>query len=298
MNESRSSLYSLLTGLAGGAAAWTGIEIILWQTSAFPDMRVLTLSLGAAAGMMLGAIVPMAEGLRQNQPRKVITAVIIGSITGLIFGALGMAAGQLILSILVDTAAITGAGLASYGAAFARIPGWIILGTAVGGASGLRSRSLRRMAAGALGGFLGGLIGGAAAELLSGLSEGIYGRAVGMLCWGTAVAYLADRMESRRGRGRLTVLTGPLKGRSFPVNQKKMKISRSKSADLTIPGDGGNAAYRGDAALVRMKNGTVILEAGEAVEVEINGEKAGAAELRYDDVIKVDGVTLIYEAKR
>ncbi len=300
MNESRSSLYSLLTGLAGGMAAWTGIEIILWQAPAFPDLRILTLSLGAVAGLLLGAVAPMSEGLRQNQPRKVITGIAVGSITGLLFGALGMAAGQLILSMLADSAAITGAGLASYGAAFARIPGWIILGTAVGAASGIRSRSPGRIAAGAAGGFLGGLIGGIAAELLTGITEGIYGRGVGMLLWGTAVAFLADRMESRRARGRLTVLTGPLKGRSFPVNQNKLRIARSVSADLTIPGDPADAESTlvGDAALVRLKKGTVVLEPSKKAKVEINGEKAGTTELRYDDIVKIDGVTLIYEAKR
>lgn len=296
MNESRSSLYSLLTGLAGGAAAWAGIEIILWQAPAFPDVRVLTLSLGATAGLLLGAVAPMAEGLRQNQPRKIISGIIVGSLTGILFGALGMAAGQLILSLMAGTAAISEA-------AFARIPGWVILGTAVGGASGLRSRSLRRIAAGATGGFIGGLIGGAAAELLTGMTSGIYGRASGMLLWGTAVAFLADRMESRRARGRLTVLTGPLKGRSFPVNQKNFTIARSGSADLTLLEDPGaaattEAAATGAAALVRLKKGTVILESSENVKVEINGEKTEATELRYDDVIKVDGVTLIYEAKR
>lgn len=300
MNESRSSLYSVLTGLAGGMAAWTGIEIVLWQAPAFPDMRILTLSLGAVAGFLLGAVAPMAEGLRQNQPRKVVSGIIVGSLTGIVFGALGMAVGQLILSVLANSAAITGAGLASYGAAYARIPGWIILGTAVGASSGLRSRSPGRIAAGAAGGFIGGLIGGVAAELLSGITAGFYGRAAGMMLWGTAVAFLADRMESRRARGRLTVLTGPLKGRSFPVNQKKLRIARASSADLTIPGNPGDdgATVVGDAALVRLKNGTVILEPSAKTEVKINGEKAGTTELRYDDVVKVDGVTMIYEAKR
>jgi len=290
MTEARSSLYSLLTGLAGGAAAWSGVEIILRQTAAFPDLRILTLSLGAAAGLLLGAIAPMAEGLRQNQPGKLRSAVLTGSLIGLIFGALGMAAGQLLMASLADVPWMRSSSLA-------RIPGWIILGTAVGSASGLRSGSLRRISGGALGGFIGGTIGGIAAELLSSLSDGIYGRAAGMMLWGTAVAFLADRMERRRGRGRLTVLTGDLKGRSFPVNQKKMKISHSKSADLTIPGAADDSGNKQPEVLVRLKNGTVILEPGEHTEVKLNGEKAGITELRYDDVIKVDGVTMIYEAK-
>jgi len=291
MTEARSSLYSLLTGLAGGAAAWTGVEIILRQTAVFPDLRILTLSLGAAAGLLLGAIAPLAEGLRQNQPGKLGGAVLTGSLVGLIFGALGMAAGQLIMASLADAPWMRSPSPA-------RIPGWIILGTAVGSASGLRSGSLRRISGGALGGFIGGTIGGFAAEFLSSRIDGFYGRAAGMMLWGTAVAFLADRMESRRGRGRLTVLTGDLKGRSFPVNQKKMKISHSKSADLTIPGDAAVPVKKEPDALLRMKNGTVILEPGENTEVKLNGEKAGITELRYDDVIKVDGVTMIYEAKR
>jgi len=291
MTEARSSLYSLLTGLAGGAAAWTGVELILRQTPAFPDLRILTLSLGAAAGLLLGAIAPLAEGLRQKQPGKLRGAVFTGSLVGLIFGALGMAAGQLLMTSLADAPWMRSPSLA-------RIPGWIILGCAVGSASGLRSGSLRRISGGVLGGFIGGTIGGIAAEFLSSLTSGFYGRAAGMMLWGTAVAFLADRMESRRSRGRLTVLTGDLKGRSFPVNQKKMKISRSRSADLTIPGDADVPAAKEPDALVRLKNGTVILEPGENTEVQLNGEKAGVTELRYDDVIRVDGVTMIYEAER
>jgi len=291
MTESRSSLYSLLTGLSGAAAAWAGVEIILWQTGIFPDLRLLTLSLGAVSGVLLGAIVPMAEGLRQNQPGKIRGSVIIGSLLGLVFGILGMAAGQLIFASVAVSPLLNAS-------AWARIPGWIILGTAVGSASGLRSRSIHRVLGGALGGFIGGTIGGIASELLSGLIGGFYGRAAGMLLWGTAVGFLADKMERMRGKGRLTVLNGELKGRSFPVNQKKMKISHSKSADLTIPGTGEGTVIEDAAALVHLKNGTVILEPGKAAKVEINGENAEKTELRYDDIVKVDGVTLIYEAKR
>ena len=290
MNESRSSLYSILTGIAGAAAAWSGIEIILWQTPAFPDMRILTLSLGAVAGLLLGAVVPLAEGLRQNQPHKLPGALLSGSLMGLVFGALGMGVGQLIMASLADFASIP-----PY---WARIPGWIILGTAVGSASGLRSGSLRRMAGGALGGFIGAALGGVAAELVSGMIDGFIGRLAGLLIWGTGIAFFADRMESRRGRGRLTVLNGNLKGRSFPVNQKKLKVSHSKSADLTIPGGAEGSGEKTVSALVKLKKGRVILEPGENTVVELNGEKAGVTELRYDDVIKVDGVTMIYEARR
>ena len=295
MTESRSSVYSLITGLAGGAAVWTGVEILLWNSASFPDLRTLSLSLGGVAGLLLGAVVPTAEGLRQNQPRKVRSAILVGALTGLVFGALGMAAGQLLLSYIAGTAAMTGSRLVSYGAALARIPGWMILGMAVGGASGIRSRSIRRVAAGALGGLAGGLIGGLAAEALSALTSSLYGRLAGMLLWGAAVAVLADGMERRRARGRLTVLNGPLKGRSFPVNQNRLMIAHSGSADLTIPGDSkGNA----DRAVVIFKRGAVMLRPSDDTVLEVNGVKSGVTELRYDDVIKIGETTMIYEAKR
>ena len=256
---------------------------------------MLSLSLGGLAGLLLGAVVPTAEGLRQNQPRKVLTAVVVGACTGLVFGALGMAAGQLILSVIAGTAAMTGSHLVSYGVALARIPGWMILGMAVGSASGIRSRSIRRVAAGALGGLAGGLAGGIAAEVLSGLTSSLYGRAAGMRLWGAAVAVLADGMERRRARGRLTVLNGPLKGRSFPVNQNRLLIGYSPMSDLTIPGD---STGRGESALVKLKRGTVMLHPSENTVLEVNGAKSGVTELRYDDVIKIGGTTMIYEAKR
>jgi|GEM_PF-1661549 len=298
MRESRASLYSLLCGVAGGAAAWAGVEIVLWRSADFPDLRILTLALGAAAGLLLGAVVPLTEGLRQDQPRKVRTAILLGSALGLVFGALGMLAGQVMLSWTAGTAAISGAPLASRGAAMARIPGWAILGAAVGSASGIRSRSFGRIAAGAFGGLIGGLAGGLVSELVSLAIPRFGGRAVGMALWGVLVAVTADFMDRRRSRGRLTVLTGPLKGRSFPVNQRRLTIVRGRQGDLTLPGDSESAVDSGRSATVRLRKGTVVLEPDESADVAVNGERGGSRELRYDDVIRVDGVTMIYEAKK
>lgn len=297
MKESRASVYPVLTGLAGGAAAWAGVEIILHFSSSFPDLRILTLALGAVSGLLLGAVAPTAEGLRQAQPRKVMTAIAVGVIFGGIAGSLGMAAGQSLLAILAGNAAVTGAGLAARGAAMARIPGWIITGTAVGAVTGIRSRSLRRVIAGAVGGFFGGLLGGIASEALTGATSRYYGRGAGMVLWGIAVAFLADRMEARRARGRLTVLSGPLKGRSYPVNQKTMSIAGSPRAHLTIPGDSTGDVI-GKGAKVLLKQGTVVLEAREGTDVKVNGEVSSKTVLRYDDVVKVGNLTMIYEAKR
>lgn len=290
MNESRASLYSLLTGLAGGALAWTGVEFILWNAPRFSDIRALSLTLGAVAGFLLGAVAPTAEGMRQGLPGKAVAAAAIGAVLGAVFGALGMALGQLILSIAAESAAIGGAPLAEKGAALARIPGWIVLGIAVGAASGMRSLSLRRIIAGAFGGFIGGFIGGVVAEVLTATTARFYGRAGGMLLWGLAVAFLADRMESRRARGRLTVLNGPLKGRSFPVNQRNMTVAFS-SGEATKVGTP-------ETAKVSLKGGTVAICPKNGATVVVNGESTNATELRYDDVVKVGGTTLIYEAKR
>ena len=228
--------------------------------------------------------------MRQGMPGKAAAAAGIGAALGAVFGAVGMALGQLILSLAAESAAIGGLPLAERGAALARIPGWIVLGTAVGAASGMRSLSLRRISAGAFGGFIGGLIGGIAAEALTALTVRFFGRAAGLLLWGLAVAYLADRMESRRARGRLTVLTGPLKGRSFPVNQRNM----------TVAFGSGNAERNGasDEARVSLKGGTVAISPKAGATVVVNGEAAERTELRYDDVVKVGETTLIYEAKR
>ena len=223
------------------------------------------------------------------------SAILVGALTGLVFGALGMAAGQLLLSYIAGTAAMTGSRLVSYGAALARIPGWMIFGMAVGSASGIRSRSIRRVAAGALGGLAGGLIGGVAAEVLSALTSSLYGRLAGMLLWGAAVAVLADGMERRRARGRLTVLNGPLKGRSFPVNQNRLMIPIQVRRISPYPAIRRSNA---DKAVVILKRGAVMLRPSDDTVLEVNGVKSGVTELRYDDVIKNGETTMIYEAKR
>ncbi len=292
MNESRSAWYSVITGLAGGLAAWAGVEIILAFSTSFPDLRLLTLSLGAVAGFLLGAIAPAAEGLRQAQKRKVWLGIGIGALSGALGGALGMALGQTILTAIADAAALSGSGLTSWGASLARIPGWTIMGLAVGAATGIRSKSMRRVLLGMAGGFLGGLLGGIAAELLTRISVRSVGRVVGLAFWGVAVAYIADRLDSRSARGRITVLTGPLKGRSFPVNQKRFLISDAAKADLTLAQTGV------DSATLVMDKGAVRLEPASGTTVKVNDSAAGVTELRYDDVIKLGETTLLYEARR
>lgn len=295
MKESRSSIYSLLTGLAGGALAWCGTEWLLYMAPHFPDFRIFSALLGGISGLLLGAVAPTAEGLRQSQKQKIVASVVVGACIGALAGAGGMLLGQLLMALIADS--MTGGALTGWSGALARIPGWTIMGMAVGSASGIRSRSGRRIVAGLFGGLIGGLIGGAASEALSVLVGGYFGRAVGMILWGGSVAYLADLMEARRARGRLTVLSGPLKGRSFPVNQHHMTIASDRKADLTIPGTGEAEAASG-VTQVNLKKGTVVLEAPAGEKVEVNGEQADKTELRYDDIIKVGGVTVIYEAGR
>ncbi len=294
MKESRSTLYPVLTGLAGGALAWCGSEWLLRISGSFPDLRTFSIVFGGAAGLLLGAIAPTAEGFRQAQKHKVINSVIVGSIIGAVAGSLGMLVGQVLMALIVDT---TGSGAGNWNGALSRIPGWVIMGMAIGAASGIRSGSLRRIGAGLVGGGLGGLLGGAIAESAGAFSGGLPGRAAGMIIWGIAVAWLADVMEARRSSGRLTVLSGPLKGRSFPVNQHNMTIAVGRKDDLTIPGDASDSAESGVTRL-SLRKGTVVLQAADGESLQVNGENTEKTELRYDDVIKVGGTTVIYEVRR
>jgi hypothetical protein len=41
-----------------------------------------------------------------------------------------------------------------------------------------------------------------------------------------------------------------------------------------------------------------MLHPSDNTVLEVNGAKSGVTELRYDDVIKIGGTTMIYEAKR
>ena len=290
MTRTKPFVYPLLTGIAGGGLAWCGTEWILHYSGSLGDFRTFSLVLGALAGLLLGLIAPAAEGLRQHQKNKLRDSVIVGGIIGAVAGAGGMLLGQFLMGLLSHSMG----GLTGWSGTLARMPGWVIMGMAVGAASGIRSGSFRRIGAALAGGLIGGLAGGAAAELLGRWSGSFVGRGVGMILWGALVALLADLMEARRARGYLTVLSGPLKGRTFPVNQNRMTIAGGGRADLTIPGTSGTEDF--GVTRVSVKNGTVLIEAPEAGGVKVNGETVDRTELRYDDVIRVGGATIIYEA--
>ena len=292
MTGPKALAYPLLTGVAGGGLAWCGTEWVLHFSESLGDFRIFSLVLGALAGLLLGLIAPAAEGLRQHQKGKLRESVIVGGIVGALAGAGGMLLGQFLTGLLSHS--LSGNLLTGWSGMLARMPGWAIMGLAIGAASGIRSRSFRRIAAGLAGGLIGGLVGGAVAELLGRWTGSFAGRGAGMILWGALVALLADLMEARRARGYLTVLSGPLKGRTFPVNQNRMTIAAGGRADLTIPGKSGETDI--GVTRVNVKNGTVLIEASETGEVKVNGEPVDRTELRYDDVIRVGGATIIYEA--
>ena len=291
-------LVPVLTGFAGGLLAWSGGELVLYLSPVFGNLRTLLLVLGAVTGFLLGAIVPLTEGLRQRNTYKIISSFFAGSLTGALFGAFGMVTGQLILTELLNNSSLAFSEPGRMVYFLLIVPGWAVLGGVIGASAGIRAMSLRRIFYGFLGGLTGGIIGGFFTAVFPDLINPYYGRLTGFLIWGIAVAVLSDLFDIKQSSGRLIILNGPDKGITYNINKNKMTLSDSKRADITISGETEDQteAHSGYAR-VYVKKGTVFFEPENQNLVQINGHASETAKLRHHDVIRIGGTTLLYEAE-
>ena len=136
-----------------------------------------------------------------------------------------------------------------------RAIGWAVLGVFVGAGEGVRAASLKKIAVGVLGGLVGGLVGGFALEYAALLFPQLaYPRLLGFLILGLAIGVFYGLVERGLSFGVLRLLTGPLKGKEFLLNQRRMNIGQrplqpdrpARLPDGGPPGPDPHPARRGE----------------------------------------------------
>jgi hypothetical protein len=275
-------------GILAGAAAWPLMELVLSFQSLFPGYFIFSIVQGALFGLVLGLFFGSGEGLTSRNGKKLGHGLASGAAVGVIGGVVGFLFGQGVLFFILDKTS-------NYLAVpVARGIGWALLGLFVGAVDGIRVRSLRKTAIGALGGIIGGAVGGAAIELIRlHFSELLMIRAVGFILFGLLVGIGYAVAERSFSFGILHVLNGPQRGREYSLSQSSFFVGTSSSNDISAEGyhdiEPRHIRFYSKGKELYIKD--ISGKAGTKVNEEpLRGERL----LKYEDVIQVGSLKICY----
>jgi len=285
----------LALGVLAGVGLWPIAEAILYRQGSFPSYLAFLAALGAVVGALMGAAFGAAEGITSRVRERLPAGIVLGAVIGLLGGAIGVLAGQAALWL------IGGLFIRGYRdfqwvvLPISRAVGWAVLGMFVGAGEGLRSLSVKKVVVGVLGGLVGGLAGGFVLEYLRLLVPGLaVARLAGLVVLGAAIAAFYGIIEHGMSFGVLRVLTGELKGKEFLLNQRRLRIGRSRRAEIALRSYEELADVQ---AQVVIRKGEPVLENLQpSLPVQVNERRISERALKFGDVIRIGPAKIYYRA--
>ncbi len=286
-------LIMLALGILAGICVWPLAELVLYFQAGFPSYLVFLPALGAIVGAVMGAFFGAAEGITSRITDRLAGGMALGAVVGLAGGALGALAGQAVLWVTGNLFLRSYRSFQLVVLPVSRAVGWAVLGVFVGAVEGVRAGSAKKVAVGVLGGLVGGLVGGFALEYSRlALPRMAWSRLIGFVILGGAIGVFYGLIERGMSFGVLRVLTGPLKGKEYLVNQGRMRIGRSTRNEIALPGyqDLGDVQAR-----IRVRRGDVVLHNLEpGVPMLVNEREAGEQRLKLGDVVRLGSARFYY----
>ncbi|TFH04322.1 MAG: hypothetical protein E4H09_03790 [Spirochaetales bacterium] len=266
--------------------AWPISELLLRVQEHFPSYLWFTVAGGGVFGTLFGLTFGSVDGITGGVTRRKWLGLAGGAAAGLTAGAIGALAGQAIYLSLGQWALLGARESRFIGLPVARSIGWAIMGMLIGAGEGARLRSLKRALIGALGGFLGGVAGGLVFEYGSMTFADLpWTRPVAALALGLLMAAGFAIIERGFLLGTLVLVTGPLKGREFPLPPGRTTIGASLSDTISLPVYSGVEPHQ--VVITGNRSGLSIRSGDGNTAITINEEPAQGAVLKYDDVIDV-----------
>jgi hypothetical protein len=280
-------------GLLAGAAVWPAAELVLYLQPRFASYLPFLAVLGAVTGLLLGAVFGTAEGITSRIKSRIPTGMLLGALVGLVGGAVGLLAGQAALWLFGEAALRSYRSFRTVVLPVSRALGWGVLGLFVGLGEGVRAASPKKAGVGAIGGLVGGLSGGFALEYATLYFPGLaYPRLLGFLILGLAIGVFYGLVERGLSYGVLRLLAGPLKGKEFLLNQRRLSIGKARSNQIALPGY--QLADR--QAQIRIQRGEVgLVNLEPKVPVLVNERKVQESRLKYGDVLAIGTARLFFK---
>jgi len=159
--------FNAVFGALGGLLGWMLFGIFGDKSSSSAAQELFG---GALIGGFIGYLVVSVEAIRDRSLIRFCRLASYGVILGAAGGALGMWLGEKVNYYLVH-GLLTAGTLRAIGEVLSRGLGWMLLGLAVGLSEGIAGRSLGKLSYGTMGGAIGGFVGGALFGLLKALER-------------------------------------------------------------------------------------------------------------------------------
>ena len=278
-------------GLLGALFAWPLIEACINLQTFFPSYFLFTICSGVLTGAAMGAFFASAEGLLAGAPAKALQGALSGLISGLAGGIAGAFTAQALLFGAGQNLTQAGGDQIAAALLLARAAGWAVIGAFIGMSEGLRARSIRKVLLGLSGGLVGGFLGGLLFVWVNAAHPGFsLGRLAALLIMGGLIAFLYSFLEKRFAQGSLKVLNGPVKGKEFLINQRKLSLGSASRNDILLKG------YRDIVpvhAAVKVERGEIILYS-RGGKVLVNEAAVEKVILKLDDVIQIGSAKILY----
>jgi hypothetical protein len=285
---------SLVGGLVGGALAWLVGEPLLAILGALAregvgrqlaDATLYGLLLGGLAGGALMAI----ESVAVRAWVRACHRGAVGAAIGAVGGALGGLFAQAVNSLLVGAWGVSPrsvSGLLLYAV------GWSMMGLAIGLAPAVRTPSSDLARRGILGGAAGGLIGGALFAAVRMGAPGAASRLVAVLLLGASLGLAIGLVERLLRQAWLKVIAGPLTGKEFVVDRRRMTIGSVPAADIFLARDPKVAPLAAEIVVERERH--VIRDLGGGV-LTVNDALVHEHVLRRGDRIAIGRTAFRYD---
>jgi CDP-diglyceride synthetase len=285
-------LLIIVVGMLGAVFAWPLIELCTAAQGSFPSYLLYSIAVGVVAGSAMGMFFGSTEGLLSSSPRKALAGALSGIATGIIGGVLGALAAQALLFMSGESLMQTSSRTVGLPFILARSAGWAVVGLAIGLSEGVRAGSVKKAALGAIGGTVGGFLGGLLFVWLSTTApDFLGGRLIALIVMAGLIGSLYCLLERRFAVGTFKALNGPLKGKEFIVNQRRISIGSDSGRDIALRG------YRDVAplhALIKVERGGKLLIEKKDGPLVVNDKDVPSARLELDDVIKIGSAKFLY----
>lgn len=256
-------------------AGWILSEVIIdidsSTASSLNDLRIETGYWFALIVLGIGAAIVGGTALMNRTPPATET-ILIGLAALLVGGFVAGFVAQLVYEGMVDFETVESV-------SDLRIPraiGWLIAGSLGGTAVGVAFRSLKRIQNGVMGGAIGGFIGGL---LFDSFGTASTARMIGITLVGALMGGVIGLIENARTSVWISVITGELRGRQFPVVDDVTSVGRSRSNRICLPGDSGIAEKHLDIRL-EQTGASIVCAVGQVVH---NGVTATSGRLSHGD---------------
>ena len=289
-------LYYSLIGLLSGALCWPFTELVLFYQAAFPTLLFFSIVLGLIAGLFIGGIFGMSEGIIDHSRKRLYQGAITGMIVGAVGGILGMISGQAALLYVGTIFFNSSGGYKHFGIPISRALGWAVFGLVVGISDGVRSRSGSKVRNGLLGGFIGGLLGGLVVEYARIIApQSAYSRLLGLSLLGFLVGLSYGFVERGLAEGSLRLLNGRARGSEFLLTGRKTVVGEAQRTEVTL--SGYKNVSEEHAEIVREGKNFTIVQGDKGKPLYVNDEKVQKTILNNGDIIRLGDAQFRFSRK-